>query len=326
MAVTLLSLAGLARETSLLATAGLIHRPWVSRPNFLRVIMIFAPLAFWLAYVRWRVGPADAGWANFTWPGAGLVEKWSAAVAAVSNVADKPLAWTTLLATVGLTVQASFFARPRFNDRWWRVGATYAGMMLFLGTAVWEGFPGAATRVLLPLTLAFNVLVCRTRVSIVWLILGNLTVLAGLLALRDVPHDSNELVAQRLAGCTAIVRFEKDWHGREHDRRHTWLWTPERGTLDVELLPATTRAVRLDFALRSLTPRSVVLRVEDHEVFRAQVGPAITKHVVTLSPLPGAALKLEFSSDAPAVPESSAPAARELAFALYDLRLALPQP
>jgi hypothetical protein len=325
-AATLLSFAGLARETSLLAVAGLVNRPWISRPNFWRVIVIGAPLALWLGYVRWRVGPADAGWANFTWPGAGLVEKWRAVIAAVSTVADKPLAWTTLLATFALTVQASFFVWPRLEDLWWRVGVTDAGMMLFLGTAVWEGFPGAATRVLLPLNLAFNILVCRTRASIAWLLLGNLTVLAGLLALRDVPRETNELVAQRLAGCTAIVRFQNDWHGREHDRRHTWLWTRERGTLDIKLLPAASRGVRLEFALRSLTPRSVAMSVEGREVFRALVGPVISKHVVTLPPFQSSHLKLEFSSDAPAAPESPGVGARELAFALYDLRLALPQP
>ncbi len=326
LAVGALAFAGLARETSLLVATGLVEAPWFSRKNVLRLVLIAAPLVLWLGYVRWRVGPADAGWANFTWPGAGLVEKWQASLAALATVADKPLAWTTLLATLALTVQAAFFfVRPHFGERWWRSGAAHAVMLLFLGTAVWEGFPGAATRVLLPLNLAFNIIVCRTRVSLAWLVLGNLTVFAGLLTLRDVPHDSTELVAQRLGPGTAVVRFGPDWFGREHDRKHVWLWTKTRGTLTLEARPAPTTAVRLEFALRSLTPRTVILRHEGREVWRAEIGPALARHAVTL-PASGAAFSaLEFSSPTGAVPENNAPGARELAFALYDLRLALPE-
>ncbi len=326
LAVGALAFAGLARETSLLVTTGLVEAPWFSRKNALRLALVAAPLALWLGYVRWRVGPADAGWANFTWPGAGLVEKWQASLAALATVTDKPLAWTTLCATLALTVQAAFFfVRPQLGEHWWRIGAVHAVMLLFLSTAVWEGFPGAATRVLLPLNLAFNIIVCRTRASLVWLVLGNLTVFAGLLALRDVPHDSTELVAQSLGPGTAIVRFGPDWFGREHDRKHVWLWAKTRGTLTLESRPALAAALRLEFALRSLTPRTVILRHDGRELWRAEIGPSLARHAVTL-PAGGAAIStLEFSSPAPAVPENSVPGARELAFALYDLRLALPE-
>jgi hypothetical protein len=200
-------------------------------------------------------------------------------------------------------------------------------MMLFLGTAVWEGFPGAATRVLLPLTLAFNVLVHRRRASVVWLIAGNLSVFSGVLALRDVPRDPAELVAQRLSGSAAILRSGPGWFDREHDRRHTWLWTREKGTLSLERMPPSVQPVRLHFSTRSLVPRFVVLSVDGWEIWRAQVGTDLLHHAVTLPAKrePGL-MVLEFSSDSPAVSESQAAGARELAFALYDLRLALPEP
>ena len=41
----------------------------------LSVLALSFTLAAWLAYVRWRVGPADQGWSNFTLPGAGFVEE-----------------------------------------------------------------------------------------------------------------------------------------------------------------------------------------------------------------------------------------------------------
>ena len=116
-----LALAGLARETSLLAGVTALGQPWFSWRNILRLVLVALPLAAWLAYVRAVVGPADAGWANFTWPGVALGEKLGAAVGAIVTIADQPLAWTTLLATVALLVQAGFFLvhrQPR--DRWWR--------------------------------------------------------------------------------------------------------------------------------------------------------------------------------------------------------------
>jgi hypothetical protein len=322
-----LALAALARETSVPALFGLCEAPWFSRKNVIRVVVAIVPLAAWLTYVRWRIGPADAGWANFTWPGSGLVEKWGAVVDALSTVGDKPLAWTTLLATLAISTQAAFMVlKPRWGDRWWRLGAVYTVMMLFLGTAVWEGFPGAATRVLLPLNLAFNVLACRTRASAAWLLVGNLTVFAGLLAMRDVPHDANELVAQRLGDRTGIVRFEKDWFGREETRRHTWLWSRRQGTLTLEMLPPSQKPVRVEFGLRSLVPRKVTLRVNGRDIWQSDVRETISRHNVTVPVTAGALAKLEFFTDTPGIPESTGPGARELAFALYDLRLAPSEP
>lgn len=323
-AAVLGALAGLARETSVLALAGLVRRPWFSAGNLARGLAVAAPLAAWLAYVRWRVGPADAGWANFTLPGAGLVEKWQAALAALETVGDKPLAWTTLLATAALTVQAVFFlVRPRLADAWWRFGAVYALLLLLLGTAVWEGFPGAATRVLLPLTLAFNVLAVRTRAHVAWLVAGNLAVLSGLLAVRDVPQQTDELVAQRLRGTAAVVRFAGDWFGREEDRRHTWLWTQAHGTLTYETLPPVAAPLRIEFGLRSLAPRTVVLRHDGREVWRGEVTSTLARHTVVLAPAAGGRGTLAFSTDTPPTPEHDAPGARGLAFALYDMRVSL---
>lgn len=321
-----LAASSLGRETALLAFAGKLTRPWFSARNVALALIVAAPLAAWLFYVRWRLGPADAGWANLTIPGAGLIGKWREVVSALSTVNDAPLVWTTLLATVGLTTQLVFIAlRPRLDDSWWRIGAAYAVLLLFLGTAVWEGHPGAATRVLLPLQLAFNVLVHRTRAAFLWLILGNLSVLAGFLAIRDVPQDRNELTAQRLDGLVAVARLEDGWFNREHDKKHFWLWSRHEASVTIEALPHTQTDLTMTFGLRSVTPRTVVVRQGSRELWRGAIGPALTAHRVVVS-MPAGRGKVTFTSDTPPVRENAGAGARELAFALYDVRLALPQP
>lgn len=322
-----LGAAALARETSLLAFAGLWERPWFSWRNFLRAGAAVAPLAAWLAYVRWRAGPADQGWDNFSLPLAGLIGKWRAVLGAIPTLNDPLLAWTTLLATLALTVQAAFFfARPRLDERWWRVGATYAAMMLCLGPAVWEGFPGAATRVLLPMTLAFNVLARRTRASAVWLVAGNLTVFAGLLELRDAPPaDAREVAVVRRGDTAGIARLGAGWFSPERHGRHTWAWAGPRGTLELEAWPPRPVALEFAFAMRSLAPRVVVIRQDKLEIWRGEIGIVLSNHRLPVQLAAGRA-SLEFSTDSPAVPESAQPDARPLAFALYDPRLSVPEP
>ena len=323
-AVGALAAAALARETALLGVAGLIERPWLSWKNFVRALAVVAPLALWLGYVRWRVGAADQGWANFTLPLAGFVEKWRASVGAVATVNDKILAWTTLLATLGLTAQAVFIvARPRLDDRWWRVGAAYVGLMALLGTAVWEDFPGAAMRVLLPLTLAFNILAQRTRAPLAWLLIGNLGVFAGFVAWRDVPYRSQELALVRSAEVAAIARPGEGWFSLERSGAHRWSWTAARGTVVFETWPKSTPvSVRLDFQLRSPAPRIVILRQDGREIYRTTVGAVLTAHHAEVQLSPGHAT-LEFATDTPGVPEGPNADARSLAFALYDLRLSV---
>jgi len=324
-AVALLAAADLARETSLLGVVGLCEPPWFSTKNFLRVALAAAPLGGWLLYVRWRAGPADPGWGNFTWPVIGFVEKARASVAAAFTHGDPMLAWTTLLAVIALAVQAAFFfTRVRLAERWWRIGAAYAGLMLFLGPAVWEGFPGAVTRVLLPLTLAFNILAHRTRAPIAWLVAGNLTIFSGLLVLRDVPHDPREIAAVRRGGTACIARIGEGWFGREEHGRHAWNWASRHGTLALEAWPRGAAAkFELQFSLRGITPCTVRVRQADRELARFEVGAKTAPFRLPVAVTNGRA-EIEFATDAP--PRIEPGGTRALAFALYDPRLVVAEP
>ncbi|PTX97736.1 hypothetical protein [Opitutus sp. ER46] len=316
--------AALSRETGLLAVAGLMKAPWFSWKNLVRGMAVVLPLAAWLLYVRAQLGPSDTGWRNFAWPLFGLAAKGREAVSAFTRIPDLWLTVTTLLTTAALVVQAAFFVFHRQpHERWWRLGAIYAVLMTVLGVAVWEGFPGAAPRVLLPLTLAFNVLASRRRAALLWLILGNLTVPSGLLALRDVPHDARELAAAHSGPLAAVARLGGGWFGREETRRHHWNWSQERAILEFESWPRN-RAVplRLEFGARSLAPRTVIVRQDGRELQRFAVGTQRRDHILAVH-ITGARTVLEFTSPEPLVRESADAHARELGFALYDLRVAV---
>ena len=320
-----LAAAGLTRETSLLALPGFWERPWLSKRNAAGTIFAAAPLAAWIAYIRWRVGPGGAGTRNFAWPLVAWIEKWTATFAALSTGADL-LVWATLLATVGLTVQAAFFlARPRWQDRWWRIGAAFAALFLFLGSAVWEGLPGASTRVLLPLNLAFNVLVLRTRAPLWWLLAGNLTVAAGFCALEDVPRDPTEIAATRSRGVACVARLGEGWYGMERGSGTTWAWSRGRSSVTLETWPKRAAAARLEFRVRSLAPRVLIARQYGREIWRTSVGEDFTPRQSVPLRLQGGVGKIEFETDSPGVPEPGA-GGRLLAFALYDPRLAVEPP
>ncbi|MCX6954022.1 MAG: hypothetical protein NTV51_17880, partial [Verrucomicrobia bacterium] len=198
-------------------------------------VAVAIPLFLWMAYIRWKFGPADdTGLGNFTLPLSGLAEKWGTALAELTVRGDSTSRWATLAVVVALTVQWLFFLlRWRPNDPWWRIGAAYAGMLLFLSTPVWEGAPGAATRVLLPMTLAFNILVPRGRKWLPLLIAGNLTVVAAYREFSPPAHEFFLVSGERELVDAVGVEPAKDWYGPESDSNERWRWSSGRSTLRI---------------------------------------------------------------------------------------------
>ncbi len=184
-----LAVACLGRETSVLGGAVLVDRlPRSGRAVAALALAgatIIVPLVVWQAYLR-TLGPAFVGTSdvgrNFAVPFSGFVEAWQVTLAdlAAAGWSATPSRFS-LLELVGITVQAAYLVlRPAWTQPWWRLGAAYVVLMALLGTAVWEGSPGAFVRVLLPLTFAFNVLVTQSRWFWPLAILGNLSVYHGL--------------------------------------------------------------------------------------------------------------------------------------------------
>ena len=152
------------------------------RRALLATIVCVGPIALWTAILFGHYGRVG-GLRNIAPPFFALAGK-------ARELAD---VWRThgfdgamrdeMLIAATLAVQIGFLiARPQPREPWWRIGAAFAVFAAFLGWPVWEGFPSAAARALLPVSLAFNRLVPRTRRGLLLLAVGNL----GVLALPDL--------------------------------------------------------------------------------------------------------------------------------------------
>ncbi len=237
---TLMALAGLGRETSLLALGGLAPADATANKSAWRrfaltAALVALPLAAWVISIRLRFGPpVETGLNNFTLPLTGLAEKWGVTLASLNLRGDSPLRWATLLATLGLTVQFLFFAlRWRPQERWWRVGAAFAVLLMFISTPVWEGFPGAATRALLPMTLAFNLLVPRGRAWLPLLLAGNLTVVASYHEFDPPARDFLELRGESALRAAVKIAPTTGWYGAESNTSARWRWSSGESVLRV---------------------------------------------------------------------------------------------
>ena len=175
-----LALGHLAKETNLLATAALAAHRSFWRPRPLACLALTAvPLALWLAYVHVRFAGAAAqtGAGNFTWP---LLGAWDQLLHSGREILRGNLDSRhvgALIAIPSLFLQLAVLVRHRSPEHpWWRIGIAYGVLLLLLGSWVWSGY-WAALRAVLPLTIAFNLLLPRGRAFWPLWIGGNLTIL-----------------------------------------------------------------------------------------------------------------------------------------------------
>lgn len=181
-----MALAGLGRETNLLGSTVLADRLPRSRRDLGRAAaqaaLVAAPFVLWALYVRSLYpDPRHSDFDNFALPLSGYLLRWESTLHDLQAEGWSSLARFSLASLVGLTTQVGYLAaRWDWRNPWWRLGAIYAVLMATLDVPVWEGYPGASMRVLLPLAFAFNVLAVRSRWSWPLLVLGNLSVWQGL--------------------------------------------------------------------------------------------------------------------------------------------------
>jgi len=192
IAACLMGVSGLGRETNILFGSALLERlprAWRSWGGLAgRMLAVVLPVVLWLLYLR--VSHPDVsfelgGERNFALPLSGYLGDWAITLAQLRDQGWGSFARFDLLALTSVTTQLIFFAvRPQWSSPWYRVAFAYLLLMLFLGPAVWEGPPRALNRVLLPMTCAYNVLLPRGGAYWPLAVLGNLSVINGLEALR----------------------------------------------------------------------------------------------------------------------------------------------
>jgi hypothetical protein len=281
------------------------------------------PLLLWLGYIRWRVGPADAGFGNFTWPAAGWVLKWIEIGKEFTRAPEfTGLIITTLLATIGLTVQvAYFFSRWDPRDPWWRIGAVYGLMLLFLGTSVWEGHPGAATRVMLPLGLAFVVRTVRQAASPKWIFLGSLSVFAGITALWSVPRPIHEFAAGRTANGSFTASLGAGWFPVEHGKKTHWAWSGKTGEVQLDVWRAKQTVANLQFHLRAIARRTIEIKQDNTVLWRGVVDTTRQLVEIPVGVITSGRVVVEITTTALPILENSSEDARALSIAIYDVRV-----
>ena len=195
LAAALLGVSGLGRETNLLAAPAIVSPFGFNRGLRVRqigmAIVIVGPALLWIGYLRLLLGPEvfSAG-SNLTVPFKDAVTKIAATIRELRFDGWSSPALHSALALASLGVQATYLTwRAEWHSRWWRVGMPYVALATVLAGPVWAGHPGAFTRVLLPMTVAFNVLLPSSRWFWPILILGNLSVVAGFaLLLSGLPR------------------------------------------------------------------------------------------------------------------------------------------
>jgi len=195
VAALVLGLAGLARETNLLAADALARverrsvRSWLILGVCLLICVL--PLALWIDYLRsiyrWRVlDSAD----NINLPFWGL---WWKIKMVASEFNGRPKMWSfgnaaAVLAFVaqGVCVIWAWLVR-RDRSPWTLVAVAFFALGLISHPVVWNGNPGAFTRVCLPLTIGANVVLARWPEAPGWLIaVVNLSVLPGVFLMAEV--------------------------------------------------------------------------------------------------------------------------------------------
>ena len=332
--VAVLALATLGRETSLLGATLLAPdagaRPADWRRALLRGVLVAAPFVLWLAYIRAVVGPGPgSGTGNFTLPLAAYFPKCLEVVQRLPSARWDDLSplWS-LCMLVALTVQCAFLLlRPRRESAWWRVGCSYAVLLLFLGSAVWEGAPSAASRVLLPMQVAFNVLVPAGGRWLPLLLAGNLSVFATLYTLQPPPNPGYAVHGRSVllygpGGTATEVAFVRGWHSGEHSGASRWRWSSGDAAIVVHNVQPFPLHLRLRCRVTSAGMRAVRVRLNGREFWSANLdgGPLHAVDVTDLELRPGDN-QLEFLTDRPGVLLGSDP--RPLALRLQELRIDL---
>jgi hypothetical protein len=196
LSAAIVGIAGLARETNVLAaaaqpfpqprhgTAGHEAPPYASWMRIaLAVALAIVPLLLWEDYLRsiYRSTITTGAEPELVLPGSLLLSRWMQTLAELRKQGIFSGAWLPFGVVSSVTAQAIYvLVRPACRAPWWRVAVPYVALLLLLDRTLVDPHTGAITRVLLPLTAGFNILLLRESKPFrfwAWFAAGNLHLL-----------------------------------------------------------------------------------------------------------------------------------------------------
>jgi len=146
--------------------------------------LIVLPLLLWADYLRSIYRSTIFAQTDQLTAGTGLYRSWRKVLFADikgSGLFSMQGLWLCLL--ISLAAQAVYLlVRRNYAAPWWRIGVTYAALMLVLDRTLADPLTGAITRVLLPMTVGFNIqLTSEARWTRFWpwFVVGNLHLLGA---------------------------------------------------------------------------------------------------------------------------------------------------
>ncbi|MBI5380871.1 MAG: hypothetical protein HZA31_03110 [Opitutae bacterium] len=329
-----LGFSGLAKETNLLAGVVVLPaayeglRDW--RSWFGQCVLLVLPLVLWLGCLLVWIGTqGDSGTHNFGLPLAGYLTKWQVVLHHMRSHGFDSYERYNVPVLVALLTQCLFFLlRPRWTEFWWRVGAANAVLMLFLGDAVWEIFPCAAVRVLLPMQLAFNIVVPRGGGR--WwalLILGNLSLLSMPSLLKPPAQESHRIVGTQtlridaISGRSVEVTYGAGWLASERSLLEYWRWADGSAELTIVNPQSTALAAELRFGLRSPVVRQLQVCAPEKTLWSGEISKTRRDVLFAVVLPPGKTCFRFVTSDPATSPGHGDP--RQLTFSMRDLQVVL---
>ena len=185
VSAAIVGIAGLGRETNVLAVAAQPlprdRRGWFRLA--LAIALTVIPLLVWEDYLRsiYRSLIGAGAEPELVMPGTVLASRWIQLLAELRKQGLLSGAWLGFGAVTSVIVQAVYvLVRPELRAAWWRVAVPYVALLLVLDRTLVDPHTGAITRVLLPLTVGFNILLVRESRPLrfwSWFVAGNLHLL-----------------------------------------------------------------------------------------------------------------------------------------------------
>jgi hypothetical protein len=180
-------LSGLARETNVLAALAQRVPSWRDWGGWLTLalaaVIVVLPLLIWQDYLYsiYR-STAIAGTGGLVMPFSGIEPVWIGVYRRAMRYGLFSMQGSWLIQIVGLIVQAVYLllvvARGEYRTPWWRVAFAYVLLMTMMDPVLARPDTGALTRVLLPMTVGFNILLFREPRDLLfwpWFIGGNIS-------------------------------------------------------------------------------------------------------------------------------------------------------